>query len=201
MRKILVATTNENKRREIKTLLKDLAKIEILSFKDLPGEPPMVVENGKTFRENAIKKAVIVSKFFDGLVVADDSGLEVNSLGGKPGVRSARFARTKATDEENTAKVLKLLEKTPENHRQARFVCYIALAKHGMLLESFEGTVDGKITFSTKGKNGFGYDPIFIPQGHDKTFGEMAAVYKNRISHRGEALRKLKKVIARHLEE
>ena len=199
MKRLLVATSNEKKRREIETLLKDLGKIEVLTFEDLTGEAPMVVENGKTFRENAIKKAVIVSKFFDGLVLADDSGLEVSALGGKPGVRSARFARTKATDEENTAKLLKLLEKFPDGEREARFVCHIALAKDGTLLESFEGKAEGKIIRAPKGKNGFGYDPVFIPDGHDRTYAEMAASYKNRISHRGEALRKVKEAIDKYL--
>ncbi len=199
MRRILIATSNEKKRREIETLLKGLGEIEILTFEDLMGEAPMVVEDGKTFRENAIKKAVIVSKFFDGLVLADDSGLEVNALGGRPGVRSARFARTKASDEENTAKLLKLLENIPDGEREARFVCHIALAKNGTLLESFEGKAEGKITAGPKGKNGFGYDPVFTPDGHDKTYAEMSASYKNRISHRGEALRKLKESIGKYL--
>lgn len=198
MTKILVATGNNKKREEMETLLKDLGEAEIFNFKDMPGDPPMVVENGKTFRENAVKKAVIVSKFFDGLVVADDSGLVVDALHGRPGVRSARFARVKATDGENTAKLLKLLEKIPQHLRQARFVCHIALSKDGTLLESFEGKVEGKIAFAPKGENGFGYDPVFIPDGHDKTFAEMDASYKNRISHRAEALNKLKEVISKY---
>lgn len=198
MTRILVATGNNKKREEIETLLKDLGDTEILNFKDMPGEPPMVIENGKTFRENAVKKAVIVSKFYEGLVIADDSGLVVDALHGRPGVRSARFARVKATDGENTAKLLKLLEKMPQQHRQARFVCHIALSKGGTLLESFEGKVEGKITFAPKGENGFGYDPVFIPDGHDKTFAEMDASYKNRISHRAEALGKLKEVISKY---
>lgn len=200
MKSILVATGNRKKREEIETLLKDLGDIEVLTFEDIPGPTPMVVENGKTFRENAIKKAVIVSRFFKGLVLADDSGLVVDALDGRPGVRSARFARAKATDEENTAKLLKLLEKIPENHRAARFVCHIALAKDGTLLESFEGVIEGKIAFAPKGKNGFGYDPVFVPDGHDKTFAEVAAEYKNRISHRAEALRKLKGTIGKYIK-
>lgn len=198
MTRILVATGNEKKREELETLLGDVGEVEILNFRNIPGDPPMVVEDGKTFRENAVKKAVVVSKFFDGLVVADDSGLVVDALHGKPGVRSARFARAKATDEENTSKLLKLLEKIPQNHRQARFVCHVALAKGGTLLESFEGKVEGSITFAPKGRNGFGYDPVFVPDGHDKTFAEMAASHKNRISHRAEALNKLKEVIRKY---
>jgi XTP/dITP diphosphohydrolase len=195
----LVATGNLKKRHEIMELLEDLKDVEVLNFKDLPGPAPMVVENGKTFRENAIKKAVIASRFFDGLVIADDSGLEVEALGGKPGVRSARFARAKATDQENNEKLLKLLERIPENHRQARFVCHITLARTGTLLENFEGVVEGRVAAKPKGKNGFGYDPIFIPEGHDKTFGQITAEYKNRISHRGQALQKLKGAIGKYL--
>ena len=133
-------------------------------------------------------------------MLADDSGLEVEALEGKPGVRSARFARAKATDAENNTKLLKLLDRIPEKNRKARFVCHIALARDGILLDSFEGTVKGKIISKPRGKNGFGYDPVFVPVGHEKTFAEMAASYKNRISHRGLALKRLKQSIGKYLE-
>lgn len=198
---ILVATHNVNKRREIKTLLQSFEKkTRVLNFDDLDTRPPMIVEDGKTFRQNAVKKAVTVSKFFNGLVVADDSGLEANALNGKPGVRSARFARAKATDTENNEKLLKLLDKVPKKDRKARFVCNIALAAGGILLDTFEGTVKGTILRSPRGENGFGYDPVFVPEGYDKTFAEMAPSYKNRISHRGLALRQLKKALKKYIE-
>jgi non-canonical purine NTP pyrophosphatase (RdgB/HAM1 family) len=198
MTEVLIATFNENKRRELKALLKGFKKIKILTLKDLTIHPPTIVEDGRTFRQNAVKKAVTMSRFFDGFVVADDSGLEVNFLNGKPGIRSARFARVNATDVENNAKLLKLLEKVPLEKRSAKFVCHIAVAKDAKLLDSFEGQISGKILFEKKGKNGFGYDPLFVPDRHEKTFAEMTAGYKNRISHRAEALKKFKKVVHKY---
>ncbi len=199
MTEILVATYNEKKLRELKALLRAFEGIKVMNLDDLKVTPPIIIEDGKTFRQNAVKKAVTMSEFFSGIVLADDSGLEVSALDGKPGVRSARFARKNATDRENNRKLLNLLVKVPEKKRAARFVCHIALARGGKLLGNFEGTVKGRILPEPKGKNGFGYDPVFIPDSHDKTFAEMAAVYKNRISHRGQALKKLKKAIGRYL--
>lgn len=199
MTNILVASRNAKKKKEIKTLLKEFEDIKVIDLDDLEVEPPIIIEDGRTFRQNAIKKALTMSRFFDGLVLADDSGLEVDALDGAPGVRSARFARKKATDEENVKKLLELLKNTPEKSRHARFVCDLALATEGRLLETFEGTVKGKITFKTRGRNGFGYDPVFIPEGYEKTFAEMTADSKNKISHRGIALRELKKSIKKYL--
>ncbi|MGB2601692.1 MAG: RdgB/HAM1 family non-canonical purine NTP pyrophosphatase [Candidatus Omnitrophota bacterium] len=202
MLEILVATHNVNKRREIKALLKNFNKrTRVMNLDDLDTMPPMIVEDGKTFRQNAVKKAVTTSRFFNGLVVADDSGLEADALNGKPGIRSARFARAKATDSENNEKLLKLLDKVPKKDRKARFVCNIALAAGGILLDTFEGTITGKILRSSRGNNGFGYDPVFVPDGYDKTFAEMAPSYKNRISHRGIALRQLKKTLKKYVEK
>jgi len=194
MTEILIATFNENKRREIKALFTGYRKIKIMMLNDLKIHPPMIVEDGKTFRQNAVKKAVIMSRFFDGFVVADDSGLEVAVLNGKPGIRSARFARVNATDTENNAKLLNLLENVPIEKRTARFVCHIAFAKNGKLLDSFEGQISGKILFEGRGGNGFGYDPLFVPDRHEKTLAEMSPGYKNRISHRAGALKEFKKV-------
>ncbi|MBD3378865.1 MAG: XTP/dITP diphosphatase [Candidatus Omnitrophica bacterium] len=198
---ILVATHNNNKRREIKSMLRKVESVKVMSLNDLVVQPPMIVEDGKTFRQNAVKKAVTISRFFEGLVLADDSGLEVDALDGKPGVRSARFARTKATDEENNAKLLKLLGTTPKQKRTARFVCHIAVAKDGHLIRSFEGDVKGQITFKPSGDKGFGYDPLFIPEGYEKTFAEMTPGYKNRISHRSAALKQLKKELKKIVKE
>ena len=199
MTKILVATHNRKKRQEIKILLKRFKEVKILDIDDLDVAPPIVVEDGKTFRQNAVKKAVTISRFFDSLVLADDSGLEVDILEGKPGVRSARFARAKATDEENNKKLLTLLEGAPDRKRAARFVCNIALARKGVLLGNFEGTIKGRILNCPRGENGFGYDPVFLPNGYDKTFAEMTPSYKNRISHRGVALKKFKQSIEKYL--
>ena len=200
MIELLIATHNEKKRKELKDLMKDFKKVKVMILDDLRIKPPMIVEDGKTFRQNAVKKGVTISRFFDGLVLADDSGLEVDSLGGKPGVRSARFARAKATDEENNEKLQKLLSNIPDKDRSARFVCTLVLTRKGQLLEVFEGSVKGKILDSPRGKNGFGYDPLFVPKGHEETFAEMAAADKNKISHRALALKKLKKSIKKYLK-
>jgi len=200
MTKILIATHNSKKRKELKALLKSFKGIKILNLDDLDVVPPIIVEDGKTFRQNAVKKALTISRFFDGLVLADDSGLQVDVLDGRPGVRSARFARKKATDTENNKKLCKLLDKVPEKNRNARFVCHIALASEGTLLGSFEGAIQGKIILKKRGNNGFGYDPLFVPKESKKTFAEMTAAYKNRISHRALALRKLKKAIQEYLK-
>jgi XTP/dITP diphosphohydrolase len=201
MIEILVATHNHKKRSELRALLKEFRKVRVLDLDDLDVAPPNVIEDGKTFRQNAVKKAVTVSKFFKGLVLADDSGLEVEELDGKPGVRSARFARAKATDEENNKKLLKLLEDVPEKARKARFVCNIALAKKGSLLANFEGVTKGSIALKPKGENGFGYDPLFIPDNRKRTFAQMTAAYKNKISHRGKALKKLKSSIGKYIDK
>ncbi|MFH1305313.1 MAG: RdgB/HAM1 family non-canonical purine NTP pyrophosphatase [Candidatus Omnitrophota bacterium] len=200
-KKVLVATFNDKKRRELKILLQEIKGLEVLDLNDLDMTAPIIVEDGKTFRQNAVKKALTMSRFFDGLVVADDSGLEVDALDGRPGVRSARFARKEATDSENNEKLLKLLDKVPENKRRAKFVCHVALAAKGILLESFEGEIKGQIVLEPKGKNGFGYDPLFVPKGEKTTFADMPAADKNRISHRAMAMRKLKRSIRKHLKK
>ncbi len=198
--KLLLATHNRKKRDELKTILGGSKTVKVMILDDLKIEVPVVVEDGRTFRQNAVKKALTLSRFFDGLVLADDSGLEVEALGGKPGVRSARFARSKATDEENNEKVLKLLSLIPEKNRSARFVCHLALASDGHLLESFEGVVEGAILEQPRGDNGFGYDPLFLPRGKNKTFAEMEAEEKNKISHRAQALKKMKPAIKKYLK-
>ena len=195
--KILLATHNKHKRDEIRALLKGFRDITVLNLQDMKVQPPIIVEDGKTFRQNAVKKAVTISKFFDGLVLADDSGLEVEALYGRPGVRSARFARAKATDEENVNKLLTLMKKVPEPKRRARFVCCVALSENGILLGSYRGEVKGDILYETRGNNGFGYDPVFVPKGYSKTFAEMEGVFKNKISHRGLALNKFKNAISK----
>ncbi|MBU1895102.1 MAG: RdgB/HAM1 family non-canonical purine NTP pyrophosphatase, partial [Candidatus Omnitrophica bacterium] len=189
MFEVLIASFNVKKRQELEMLLDGKNKIKIMNFNDLDITPPIIVEDGKTFRQNAVKKALTASRFFEGLVLGDDSGLSVEALHGKPGVRSARFARKNATDAENNSKLLKLLDSVPQKNRKAEFICHIALAKKGILLGSFEGVVKGEISFENKGQSGFGYDPLFIPKGYQETFAEMGAEQKNRISHRAIALK------------
>lgn len=198
--KLLLATHNEKKRKELKSLLGEFKNVKVMILDDLATEAPVVVEDGKTFRQNAVKKALTLSRYFDGFVLADDSGLEIDALEGKPGVRSARFARIKATDEENNEKVLKLLSSIPVKDRNARFVCHLALASNGYLLENFEGVVNGFILDEPRGNNGFGYDPLFLPKGKTQTFAEMPADEKNKISHRAVALKKMKSAIKKHIK-
>ena len=180
---IVVATGNLHKVEEYKALLAD-QNVELKSLKDYPNCPE-VVEDGKTFAENASKKAVEVCRYCDVPAFADDSGLEVEALGGEPGIYSSRYADTDAARIE---KVLKNLE--GKDNRRARFVCVIAIAINGEVIETFEGEVKGTIIDAPRGTNGFGYDPIFMPDGYDKTFAEMTDEEKNQISHRANAVKK-----------
>lgn len=198
MRALIIASKNKDKKREIKNLLKSI-RIKVASLEDIHRKLPIIVENGKTFKQNAIKKALTISRIFNDYVIADDSGLEVDFLGGKPGVRSARFARPKATYGENNAKLLRLMKNTPPSKRGATFICSIALAYRGHLIKVVQGECRGRIGFKRKGTNGFGYDPLFTPNCYKLTFAQMQPRFKNRISHRGKALRKAKKIIQEYL--
>ena len=198
MRRLVIATTNENKKRELEKLLKGL-NVKISKLSELKIDLPRVIEDGSTFRQNAIKKALTFSRYIEGLILADDSGLKVDVLGGRPGVRSARFAHTRATDRENNAKLLKLTKNTSAGKRGATFVCVIAIAENGNLLGISEGKCSGTIGFEPKGKNGFGYDPLFTPKGYKKTFAELKTEVKNTISHRARALKGAKPIVRKYL--
>ncbi len=184
MHRLLIATRNRHKTGELAALLGADFQVE-----DLTAHPdlPEIDETGVTFLENAILKALTVSRQFGGdvLVLADDSGLEVDALGGAPGVRSARFAGSGARDSDNTALLLARLGDAPQ--RAARFRCAIALAKGGALAATFEGACEGRILDAPRGCAGFGYDPVFVPETHAQTFAELPAEVKNRISHRARA--------------
>ena len=177
---IVAATANLHKVEEYKKLLGDM-DVEIKSLADFPNFPE-VEENGTSFKENAAIKASAASKYCQAAAFADDSGLEVDALDGRPGIYSSRYA---ANDAERIAKLLGELE--GKENRRARFVCAIAIAFNGEVLETFEGTVEGTITLAPRGDGGFGYDPIFQPDGYDQTFGELPAEVKNSISHRARA--------------
>jgi XTP/dITP diphosphohydrolase len=193
---VVIATRNQDKLKEIKTLLKDIPvrAISLRNFKDVPE----VKEDGRTLEENARKKAVQVSRFLKRLVVADDSGLEIPLLGGGPGVRSARFSGKGATYASNNRKVLRLLKDVPASKRRARFRCIIAVADKGKMVGLAEGRCNGRITLRILGKSGFGYDPIFVPHGYKKTFSQLGIRKKNRISHRSRALIQAKNIIKRY---
>lgn len=163
-----------------------------------PSIPP-VHEDGATFKSNALKKAVQTSRHTILPVLAEDSGLEVRALGGKPGVRSARFAGPAQDDIANVDKLLRLLKKVPVSRRQARFVCWMAVAAGGKPVRTFKGVCSGSIAFERAGKGGFGYDPVFIPAGHRKTTAQISAAEKDRLSHRGRAARQLRDWLKRYL--
>jgi XTP/dITP diphosphohydrolase len=186
---VLVSTRNAHKLVEIRQILGP--SFELLDLSSVPalGE---VEETGTTFEENAALKALAASAHFGGWVLADDSGLEVDALGGAPGVRSARFSGEGATDVTNRALLLEKLAAVPADQRSARFRCVIALARGGEVLAHFSGAVEGAIIQSEKGEGGFGYDPLFVPEGFGETFAELGAETKNRLSHRGRALAGLK---------
>ncbi|MBC7197386.1 MAG: XTP/dITP diphosphatase [Deferribacterales bacterium] len=185
---MLLATKNKHKVREISDILKSGATV-VSAFEELNISDD-IKEIGKTFEENACIKALYISKLTDDYVIADDSGLEVYALGGRPGVFSARFAGENATDEENNKKLLKELENIDD--RKARYVCAIALAKKGKIIEVFTGELKGEIGVNPKGDNGFGYDPIFVLK-NGKTAAEISPEEKNKISHRAKALKKMEK--------
>ena len=180
---IVVATSNAHKVEEYRKLITD-PRAELKSLADYPGVPG-VEENGATFAENASIKALAACKYCDVPSFADDSGLEVEALGGRPGIHSSRYA---PTDAERIAKLLGEL-KGVEN-RRARFVCVIAIAINGEVIETFEGEVRGVIVDAPRGSDGFGYDPVFQPDGYTQTFGEMPQELKNQISHRANAYKK-----------
>lgn len=191
MIELLLATRNTHKTSEIQRILGPQFKVTDLAA--YPKVPP-IAETGKKFEENAILKAVAISKRMRGLVIADDSGLEVDVLDGAPGIYSARYAGTAATDEQNIQKLLAELAQVgaANDPRRARFRCVLALARDGGLIQTFEGVVEGKIARRARGSQGFGYDPVFIPEGLDRTFGEMGPAHKNKVSHRARALEQLR---------
>jgi XTP/dITP diphosphohydrolase len=185
---LIVATHNAHKTREIAKILgSGLALQDLTAYPEIPE----IAESGTSFEENAKIKAIAVSKKLPDLVIADDSGLEVEALGGAPGIHSARYAGANASDKEKIAKLLRQLAKVnAKSDRRARFCCILAVARHGQVLATFEGVVEGKIAERSRGLHGFGYDPIFVPDGFEETFAELPEELKNNISHRARAIRK-----------
>lgn len=191
--KIVLATRNQGKIEEIRSLLKGeegRGSIEICSLKDYP-DLPEIAEDGATFSENARKKALTVAQLTGQIAVADDSGLEVDALGGAPGVYSARFAGDGASDSANIKKLLASLRDIPLDKRGARFACVIALATPEGEVSLVDGECRGMIAMEERGTAGFGYDPLFIAPDYGKTFAELGSEIKNKISHRARALSKL----------
>lgn len=183
---LFLATRNPGKVRELEALLADLP-VRVHGAEQQEGLEH-AVEDGRTFEANARKKALIYSRQMRELVLADDSGLEVDALGGEPGVRSARICGASATDMDRVRWILTRMENVPWEKRQARFCCVLALAYGGEILATFEGEVEGTISFEPEGSSGFGYDPIFYYPPMNMTFAEMEAEEKDSVSHRGQAL-------------
>ena len=192
---LLIATSNPGKLREIQEVLSDLHLV-LKGLKDY-ADLPDVVEDADTFIGNAEKKALHFAKLTGLPTLADDSGLEVDCLGGRPGVYSARFAGKHGDDQANNAKLIHLLENTPQDQRTARFRCAIAVADGRDILARAEGCLEGLIIDPPRGRNGFGYDPHFLIPELGKTTAELDADHKNRVSHRGQALRAIREALAK----
>lgn len=196
-RRLLLATTNKAKIREYRELLRE-AGYELVTLDERTSPP--VEETGKTLEENAVSKALTYASLHGCLALADDSGLEVEALGGEPGPLSARYAGAGATDEEKIGVLLGKLARVPWERRQARFRCVIAVAEPGGKVETAQGECQGLITFQPAGENGFGYDPIFYLPEIGKTMAELAPEHKNLISHRGIATRHALEIISRYCQ-
>jgi XTP/dITP diphosphohydrolase len=193
---LLIATHNSHKTEEMRDILGDLFS-EIEDLTSLPDLTPPE-ETGTTFAENAVIKALAASMIRPTrFILADDSGLEVDALGGAPGVYSARYAGPAATDADNRAKLLQELGGVPAAARTARFRCALAIARSGTVLAQFDGTVEGLIASGATGAGGFGYDPIFCPEGYTESFGQLPSTVKNALSHRGRALEKFREWVER----
>lgn len=192
VRKIILATRNKGKIAEINAIFSG-TDVEFVGLDAFPMAPE-TVEDGKTFPENALKKAKDIFDYTKIVTVSEDSGLEVDILDGLPGVYSSRFASEKATDKENIEKLIHELRDVPYEKRTARFVSVFCLFE-GKDIRYFEGSVKGHIIDKPRGASGFGYDPLFVPEGYEKTFAELGTDMKNKISHRAKALKKLKEFL------
>jgi XTP/dITP diphosphohydrolase len=202
--RIVLATRNRGKLSEFQRLFEKIEGVEIVSLDDVP-EVPEVVEDGETFEHNARKKALETARATGLPVLSDDSGIEVDALGGAPGVYSARFAGEGATNEENNRKLLALLSDVPDEKRTARFRCVLAFADPGNTrpdhLHLETGVCEGRILREPRGRRGFGYDPVFQPVGEERSMAELSPEHKNRISHRGRASVLMRDFLSAYLRE
>ena len=194
---IVVATRNPGKLKEIAAILA-FASARFLSLQEFP-EIPEILEDGKTFSENALKKARTIARLTRRITVADDSGLTVDALEGRPGIYSSRYAGENASDEDRYRKLLREVESIPEGKRGGAFVCAAALASPSGDADVVVAEWRGTITFAPRGANGFGYDPIFFIPEMNKTVAELDPAVKNKISHRAQALAKLRQILPKFL--
>ncbi len=195
-KELVVATRNKKKLKEIKYLLKG-CNVKITSLADYH-RLPAIIEDGVTFKQNAIKKAITIATVLKKLCLGEDSGLEVKALGSRPGVYSARYAGKDADDRANNKKLLKELAGVPRSRRQARYVCSAALADARGVIGVVQGTCSGFIALKKKGSSGFGYDPLFLVPKYNKTFAELGERIKHTMSHRSKALQKARRLILNH---
>lgn len=191
--RLVVATRNRGKLKEIQALLGDLVSTVVCAA-DIEGFPD-TIEDGETFEANALKKALEAARYTGLPALADDSGLVVDALGGRPGVHSARFSGVNATDASNNAQLVQELMAVPQEQRQAAFVSVLAFVTPDGVERTFYGRVPGRIIDHQRGAGGFGYDPLFLVEGFDKTMAELGLEEKNRISHRGQAFRLFKEYL------
>lgn len=195
---VVIATNNAHKLEEMGAILEDF-DYNIHSLKDVDLDGIEIIEDGKTFEHNALIKARVIAKKTNMIAISDDSGLEVDAIGKKPGVYSARFAGENATDAENREKLLRMMKSVPASQRSARFVSAVAVVFPDGKEFVVRGTCEGNIAFEEKGSNGFGYDNLFIVNKYNKTFAEMPSSIKNAISHRANALEKMKKEFSKRV--
>jgi XTP/dITP diphosphohydrolase len=194
--RIAIATKNPHKIRELARICADWPVAWLTIHEEDAPAFPDVEETGDTYLENASLKARAVATALAMPALADDSGIEVDALGGRPGVRSARFAGDGATDEENLRELLRSIKGVPASGRTARYRCLAVLAWPQGDLQSAEGVCEGALVSSARGTGGFGYDPVFVPAGWDETMAELPSTEKDRISHRGAALRALRETLS-----
>jgi XTP/dITP diphosphohydrolase len=199
MKQLVVGTKNKKKLSEIRAILKGM-HLELLSL-DAYKNVPRVIENGKTFQENAIKKAVKLASFTGQLCLGEDSGLCVDALSGEPGIYSARFSGRDKSDIKNNLKLLRLLKNLSALKRKAHYVCAVALADKSGLIGVVEGRCFGIIAFELKGSAGFGYDPLFYIPKYKKTFAQLGEKIKHKTSHRYYALKKARRIIEKYIEK
>ena len=198
MRELVIATKNQGKLREIKGLLSEF-DVNVTSLADYP-DAPEIIEDGDSFAANALIKAKVIGEYTGKLVMGEDSGLEVDYLDGAPGIYSARFSGPDATDEKNNAKLIESLAGVPHVKRTARYQCYAAIVDGAKKIAVLGNSCEGIITDEPRGENGFGYDPYFLIEQYDKTFGELDPSIKAQISHRAKTLIELKDLLKEVLQ-
>ncbi|MBC8586771.1 RdgB/HAM1 family non-canonical purine NTP pyrophosphatase [Paratissierella segnis] len=199
-RVLVLSTENINKINEIKHILRGL-EIKVLSKKDVNLEDFEVIEDGNTLEENSLKKASALAEKIDYMVIADDTGLFVDALNGEPGVYSARYAGEDGNDKKNNEKLLGNLKGKSLEQREAKFLDVITLITEDKKIYTVKGECKGTIALELRGPSSFGYDPLFIPEGYDKTFAELGSDIKDKISHRAKALKNLKNTLIKILED